>query len=318
MKRIPLPHSPNGWFKVAFSDELAAGEVRPVHMLGRDLVVYRGEDGAAHVLDAYCPHLGAHLGVGGTVVGSELRCPFHGWRWAGDGRCTDVPYAKKIPALARIHAWETREQNGYVMVWHHAEGKPPEFEVPLIPEATDPGYYKYKRVCWELATHIQEMYENAVDIQHFAHVHGMQIERVNWQGEGAIATLVLDLKRDASQQTNEAGESSFRSFMYGPGLSLTRVTGRLAGVSIQTLTPLDDELCEVVHTYYAKKSEPATKAELEGFFDFYASDWELDFKLWNQKIYRPQPLLAENDGDVGRFRRWYKQFYSTDVGIDRF
>ena len=251
-------------------------------------------------------------------MGNDLRCPFHGWRWAGDGRCTDVPYAKKIPALAKIGAWETREQNGYVMIWHHAEGKPPEFEVPQIPEATDPQYYKYKRVRWELATHIQEMYENAVDIQHFAHVHGMQIERVNWQGDGAIATLVLDLKRDASQQTNEAGESSFRSFMYGPGLSLTRVTGRMAGVSIQTLTPLDDELCEVVHTYYAKKAEPATKAELEGFFDFYASDWELDFKLWNQKIYRPQPLLAENDGDVGRFRRWYKQFYSTDLGIDRF
>ena len=106
--------------------------------------------------------------------------------------------------------------------------------------------------------------------------------------------------------------------MYGPGLSLTRVTGKMAGVSIQTLTPLDDEVCEVVHTYYAKKSEPASQAELEGFFDFYASDWELDFKLWNQKIYRPQPLLAENDGDVGRFRRWYKQFYSTDLGIDRF
>jgi hypothetical protein len=88
------------------------------------------------------------------------------------------------------------------------------------------------------------------------------------------------------------------------------------GVSIQTLTPIDDEKCEVVHTYYAKTSEPAGKAELEGFFDYYASDWELDFGLWNEKVYRPQPLLAENDGDVGRFRRWYKQFYSTDVGID--
>ena len=141
---------------------------------------------------------------------------------------------------------------------------------------------------------------------------------MNWDGDGPIATLVLDLKRDAAVQSNAEGETSFRSFMYGPGLSLTRVTGKMHGVSIQTLTPLDDEQCEVVHTYYAKKSEPASQAELEGFFDFYASDWELDFKLWNQKIYRPQPLLAENDGDVGRFRRWYKQFYSTEVGIDRF
>ena len=318
MKRIPLPHSPNGWFKVVFSDELEVGAVLSVHQFGKDLVVYRGEDGAAHVLDAYCAHLGAHLGVGGKVVGSEIQCPFHGWRYDGSGRCTDVPYAKKIPALARVRSWEIREQNGYVMAWHHAEDKPPSFEIPPIPEFSDPGYYKYKRVRWDLQTHIQEMYENAVDIQHFAHVHAMQIEKVNWDGDGPIATLVLDLKRDAAVQSNAEGETSFRSFMYGPGLSLTRVTGKMAGVSIQTLTPIDDEKCEVVHTYYAKKSEPAGKAELEAFFDYYASDWELDFGLWNTKVYRPQPLLAENDGDVGRFRRWYKQFYSTDVGIDKF
>ena len=264
MKRIPLPHSPNGWFKVVFSDELARGDVRRVHQFGKELVVYRGEDGVAHVLDAYCPHLGAHLGVGGKVVGNEIQCPFHGWRYDGSGRCTDVPYARKIPALARVGAWETREQNGYVMAWHHAEGKPASFDIPQIPEYSDPEYYKYKRVRWELDTHIQEMYENAVDIQHFAHVHAMQIEKVNWDGEGPIATLVLDLKRDAAVQSNAEGETSFRSFMYGPGLSLTRVTGKMHGVSIQTLTPLDDEKCEVVHTYYAKRSEPATKAELEG------------------------------------------------------
>ena len=116
MKRIPLPHSPNGWFKVVFSDELAVGDVRAIHQFGRDLVVFRGEDGAAHVLDAYCPHLGAHLGVGGKVVGNAIQCPFHGWRWDGAGACTDVPYAKKIPALARIgdlaHARAERLRHG--------------------------------------------------------------------------------------------------------------------------------------------------------------------------------------------------------------
>ena len=62
MSRIPLPPYPNGWFAVGHSDALAPGEVRAVHYLGRDLVVYRGED----------------------------------------GRCVEIPYAKRIPPQAQI------------------------------------------------------------------------------------------------------------------------------------------------------------------------------------------------------------------------
>ena len=63
MGRFPFG-IPNCWFHVSYSDELKLGEVKPVHYFGRDLVLFRGEDGKAVCLDAYCPHLGAHLGVG--------------------------------------------------------------------------------------------------------------------------------------------------------------------------------------------------------------------------------------------------------------
>jgi phenylpropionate dioxygenase-like ring-hydroxylating dioxygenase large terminal subunit len=56
-------------------------------MLGLELVVFRGADsGAVSVLDAYCPHLGAHMGVGGQVVGDCMECPFHKWQFA-TGAC---------------------------------------------------------------------------------------------------------------------------------------------------------------------------------------------------------------------------------------
>ena len=61
---LPMPF---GWFVVCYSDELAKGEVKPVTYFERELVVWRGEDGAPRVLDAYCPHLGAHLGYGGYL-----------------------------------------------------------------------------------------------------------------------------------------------------------------------------------------------------------------------------------------------------------
>ena len=61
-REFPFP-IPNGWFSVSCSDELAAGDVKLLRYFGEDLVLFRGEDGVAHVLDAYCPHLGAHLEI---------------------------------------------------------------------------------------------------------------------------------------------------------------------------------------------------------------------------------------------------------------
>ena len=88
MSRITLPPYPNGWFAVGHSDQLARGQARSVHYLGRQMVVWRGEDGGVRAADAYCPHLGANLGRGGKVEGNTIRCPFHGWRFEGEtGRC---------------------------------------------------------------------------------------------------------------------------------------------------------------------------------------------------------------------------------------
>ena len=63
---------------------------------GKNLAVFRGEDGRAHALDAYCCHNGANLAAGGLVKGSCLECPFHGWQFRGDdGKCTHIPYCER-------------------------------------------------------------------------------------------------------------------------------------------------------------------------------------------------------------------------------
>ena len=60
-------------------------------------------DGVVGVLDAFCPHLGAHLGMGGTVEGNALRCPFHGWEFATSGACTAIPYATTKVSCVIVH-----------------------------------------------------------------------------------------------------------------------------------------------------------------------------------------------------------------------
>ena len=65
-------------------------------VLGLHLAVFRAEDGQAHIIDAYCPHMGANLAVGGVVKGNCLECPFHGWKFRGDdGKCVEIPYISK-------------------------------------------------------------------------------------------------------------------------------------------------------------------------------------------------------------------------------
>ena len=95
--RCPLP-MPMGWFQVLYSHELAVGDAIPVEYFGQELVVFRTEAGEAKVVDAFCPHMGAHLGYGireqtgkgPRIVGDSIECPFHGWRWNGEGQCTHL------------------------------------------------------------------------------------------------------------------------------------------------------------------------------------------------------------------------------------
>jgi len=39
----------------------------------------------------------------------------------------------------------------------------------------------------------------------------------------------------------------------------------------------------------------------------------VDFIVWNNKKYRPRPLLCDGDGPVLQFRKWFKQFYDADA-----
>ena len=113
-KRSPFP-IPFGWFQVAWADELKPGQVVPLQYFGRHLALWRDEQGAPHVNDAFCPHLGAHFGHGGTVHGEELVCPFHGWRFDAEGNNTLIPYSERTNRKACVRAYPTVERNG---LWH--------------------------------------------------------------------------------------------------------------------------------------------------------------------------------------------------------
>jgi len=127
-KQLPCPY-PDAWYAVALSAELTPARVLSVTVCNRNLVVWRPRAGAAPVVtDAYCPHLGAHMGLGGSRVENGcIRCPFHGWKFDASGACVEVPGSDTCPGkAAALRTWEAVERNGVVSVWmssaSHKEG----------------------------------------------------------------------------------------------------------------------------------------------------------------------------------------------------
>lgn len=110
----------------------------------------------------------------GKVKGDEIACPFHDWRWGGDGRCKNVPYAKRTPRLARTATWTTLEQDGMLFVWNDPEGNPPpdDVTIPRIEGAGSDDWTDWHWYTTVVNANCRELVDNVVDMAHFFYVHG--------------------------------------------------------------------------------------------------------------------------------------------------
>lgn len=319
-KRYPMP-LPFGWFAVSYSDELAVGESKPLRYFGKELVLFRTESGQPAVLDAYCPHLGAHLGIGihentgrgGTVRGETIVCPFHAWRFDGQGMCVEVPYAKNMPPRLKdkpaLKGYPTREINQVIWVWYHPEDAEPLWEVEEHEEANSADWAPLERYEWILNTHPQEMAENAADPAHFRYVH-RTASFPEWDTvyEGTTARGV---QRARMPTPRGEVDGAIYTFSFGPGQGATKFEGIADTFLMGLVTPIDGEQ---VHVRFAF-TQPRVDGEVQkggvnaAIVQNIVGQLEEDAPIWEHKIYRPLPVLCDGDGPIARFRRWYSQFY---------
>lgn len=297
--RFPFP-LPNGWFAIARVGELRPGEVRAMHYFGLDLVAFAGDDGQVHLTEAYCPHLGAHLAVGGKVEGGCIRCPFHGWSFDGtSGQCVEIPYAtsERIPARASVRSFPIVERNGLVFAWHHLDGGDPFFEVPEVPEFSAEGWLPAIMKEFHIATSCQEMAENNHDFAHFKYVHGT--EAIPEGEEHIEGTYKRVTNPDLERET------------FGLGLGVVRRPGIVTFLS--SVTPIDDDNVHVRWIFTAPESLGADL--LEGIAVEFAEGVSQDVPIWENKVYRPRPVLTKGEAGIVAHRRWSNQFYSRPVDV---
>ena len=106
------------WFIACRSAELGA-RPRAAILQGTPLVLFRGEGGRPGALEDRCPHRNAPL-ASGQVLGGQLQCAYHGWRFDQTGRCRAVPGLPGEPEAkaTRATAYATRELDGFI--WVHS------------------------------------------------------------------------------------------------------------------------------------------------------------------------------------------------------
>ena len=306
------PGFARGWFVVALSTELGPEAVRPLRYFGRDLVAYRGADGQVRVLDAHCPHLGAHLGIGGRVVGDQIECPFHAWRFDGTGQCAAIPYAQKIPPKARVGTWPVLERNGIVFVFHARGGGPPEYEIPVLAEYGDPAWLPWSTKCLTVRTQPREIVENVADKAHFPPVHRTEVEVF----ENSFDEIRAVQHTIGVAHPVGGGEDRFdlTATYYGPAYQITVMDGVLSSRLLLAHTPIDAESLHLrfgVMLRHVGGNPARTEKFAAGYISNLQRGFEEDIALWENKKWRDRPVLCDGDGPIGKLRRWYRTFYEN-------
>jgi phenylpropionate dioxygenase-like ring-hydroxylating dioxygenase large terminal subunit len=166
--RQPEPGRLRAWHLVCPSESLRRGQVMGWRLGGRELVLYRGHGGGVFALAAHCSHMGTHL-AGGTVVGDQLRCPLHHWRFDGGGTCRAVPGRPDVAGQPGQRPFPVVERYGAILVFNGPVVlcPPPEVGSPDLRWRTGPSVTV--RCDW------LPLVANAFDIEHLRTVHHREL-----------------------------------------------------------------------------------------------------------------------------------------------
>ncbi|WP_016910226.1 Rieske 2Fe-2S domain-containing protein [Streptomyces xiaopingdaonensis] len=314
-----------GWHCLGVSESFKDGGPHSVQAFGQKLVVFADSNGELHVLDAYCRHMGGDLSKG-TVKGDAVACPFHDWRWGGNGRCAGIPYGRRVPPRARTRSWPTLDQDGLFFVWNDPEGNPPlaEQAIPRIEGGLSDEWSDWVWYSVEVDTNCREVVDNVVDMAHFFYVHYAFPTKFRNVFEGHVATQYMEglSREDVAKPALEGeptmlGNTSLASY-FGPSFMIDELvyrfdTGDIESILINCHYPVTANKFVLMYGIIVKKPaglpDETALHQARGMGDFIKLGFEQDIEIWKSKTRIDNPLLCEEDGPVYQLRRWYEQFY---------
>ena len=300
---------PIGWYCVGDSEAITQDAMLPLRWLGKQLIAYRTPSGAARIIDAYCPHLGAHLAShDGCIRNGRVVCPFHKWEFDTEtGRAVAIPYAKVIPVVA-LAGYRTREVNGMVMMWYHPNGDAPTFPPFDDDEFGGRRFVRYLHRRWSTTGPYRDNLENLFDTAHIRTLH----RATDMPKVAAIDERDYGLKITYKPDENEASLDRFE-FHFG---GLTHMVQRYFGrgwevINVLYFTPVDIESWVLDASIYVLDTGSSEGIETLGraFGDRFVYEVEQDLPIFDHKKHLQKPRLCAGDGPIMQYREYCKKFF---------
>lgn len=266
------------WIPVVPASDLTEPGGRPlrVKLLGEDLVLFRTGGGKVGLIGAYCPHRLAPLYFG-RVEEDGLRCPYHGWKYAPNAKCLDmpnVPPAQRCTEEVQHSGYPCVERGGIIWTYMGLAK-----EVPALPDleflrvSSENQHY---RLFFQNCNYLQAL-EGGIDPTHVMWLHSPYD-----LGDAEIARQQPDQQRVANQSGERTPQDveiveTAGGFSYGAkrplgnGKSLWRINQFILPFytmppggdvkQARAFVPVDDENCVKwqIKYYPSDKAKAATK-----------------------------------------------------------
>ncbi|MEM7675080.1 MAG: Rieske 2Fe-2S domain-containing protein, partial [Myxococcota bacterium] len=162
---------PNYWYAVEHSSALKTKQVTKVTFWGRSAAVYRGADGRVRAIEDRCAHRQLPMSQG-QVVGNQLVCTYHGWKYNGIGELVDVShdtFGRGLPKC-RLQHFPVRERYGLIWIFFGDIERADVTPMPEIPELEGNDAWACVPIDFTWRAHHSMIIDNVSDFTH-AYLH---------------------------------------------------------------------------------------------------------------------------------------------------
>lgn len=199
------------WQPVARANDVAPARAYTRKIMDQLLTVYRSENGSVHVAQSHCPHRTTLLSTG-WVEGDALRCHYHGWKFAADGRCLEQPgedasFARKIC----LKTYPAREYLGLIFAYLGEGDAPP---LRRFPDFERPGVVETPNLLEFWPCNYFNRLDNAGDPEHIRYTHKESLARAARSGFSVSPPLSVQEETPYGLRTAdpEGGGRSYSHF----------------------------------------------------------------------------------------------------------
>jgi 3-ketosteroid 9alpha-monooxygenase subunit A len=314
------------WVFITFTNKIKCEQIIPLTIVDKHLVLWKSQSGQLSLLDAYCPHLGAHLEKG-TIKGEMIQCNFHNRKFDVNGICSG--FGKNNPSYI------LQQVDNMIFAWFGDTA--PTWEVPSFlkgfagnDDSSEWKILKTKKLNYNFAP--KDLLDNTVDPIHFKTFHKQcdnykPIEIIS-KNHFCFISKATFIGHPSFTKRNIPFLLELVTESYGPTNLIVSATAKFLGREyyfkfIFLCTPKAS-----INTDYtlsiAIKTKPKQKLSIPQrlFLFFYVREaFRIQIKefriesrnIWETKTYLENPDYFPQEQAMNEYNEWYKQFFIKDL-----